>query len=215
MPAELESLLGDVRSHSERYRAGGRAAFGAFESLVSGLLHLTVLDARSQVRLIYGPDRSRAVLAGSEGSGDGLRLNDGRFLRMDVRLALGAPTPAPRLLKVEKASYQYQRQRSGRDGGGWIFRYDYLRQPGSDWHPGSHLQLDGSLVHGEALPEGLPLRRIHFPVGRIGIEAVIRLLADEFQVPTNAQGATWRPVLAEAERLFLDIAHQPLSGPAS
>jgi hypothetical protein len=27
--------------------------------------------------------------------------------------------------------------------------------------------------------------------------------------------AVWRPVLAEAERAFLEIAHQPLSGPAA
>lgn len=47
------------------------------------------------------------------------------------------------------------------------------------------------------------------------LEGVIRLLVEEFGVPCNQPPAIWRPVLAEAERAFLEIAHQPLSGPAA
>jgi hypothetical protein len=47
------------------------------------------------------------------------------------------------------------------------------------------------------------------------MEGVIRLLADQFGVPCNEPPEVWRPVLAEAEQTFLDIAHRPLSGPAN
>jgi hypothetical protein len=214
LPAEPAGLLGRVRSLSQSYQAGGPQALRSFEELASLLLQLTVMKPSGQVRLARGPDRQRAALGGVGGAGDALPLNDGRFLRLDVGLHLARQTPRARreLLKVEKASYQYQREQGGRDGGGWIFRYDYLRQPGPDAHPGSHLQIEAQLAHPEVLAEGVPLRRIHFPVGRIGLEAVIRLLADEFQVPTNEDPQMWRAALAESERLFLEIAHQPLSG---
>jgi hypothetical protein len=204
-----------VRSLSQSYQAGGEQALRAFEELASLLLHLTVLKPTGQVRLARGPDRRRAALGSVGGARDALPLNDGRFLRLGVGLHLARQAPRSRreLLTVEKASYQYQRERTGRDGGGWIFRYDYLCQPGPDAHPASHLQIDGQLAHPEVLPGGLALRRIHFPVGRIGLEAVIRLLADEFLVPTNEEPHVWRAALAESERLFLEIALQPLSGP--
>lgn len=40
-------------------------------------------------------------------------------------------------------------------------------------------------------------------------------LLKEFGVPCNQPATVWRPMLAEAERSFLEIAHQPLSGPAA
>jgi hypothetical protein len=45
------------------------------------------------------------------------------------------------------------------------------------------------------------------------LEGVIRLLADQFAVPCARDAAVWRPVLTEAEREFLKIAHVPLTGP--
>ena len=64
---------------------------------------------------------------------------------------------------------------------------------------------------GQAVP-AVDLHRVHFPTGRMPLEGVIRLLADQFGVPCAEDASTWRPVLAETERAFLDIAHMPLSG---
>jgi hypothetical protein len=94
-------------------------------------------------------------------------------------------------------------------------RYDYLREPGLDGHPQAHLQVRGGLVETGVLRPSHPLERVHFPTGRVSIEGVIRLLADQFGLPCNESPEVWRPVLAEAERMFLDIAHRPLSGPVN
>jgi hypothetical protein len=130
---------------------------------------------------------------------DLLPLNDGRFLRLSVSLYLAIDDERGRLLKVDKSSYQYQADQAGNR---WIFRYDYLREPGPDPHPQAHLQIRGTLTEGAALPEDRTLARIHFPTGRVSIESVIRLLADQFGVACNEPPETWRPVLAEAERTF-------------
>jgi hypothetical protein len=148
--------------------------------------------------------------AGHEPAG-ALPLNDGRFLRLHVTLSL-EDTPEGRRLKVLKSSFQYQVDQQGER---WIVRYDYLREPGPDPHPQAHVQIRGAL-----LEAGVPARRgllehVHFPTGRVSVEAVIRLLADQFSVPCNEQPEVWRPVLAESERLFQEIAHRPLSGPAT
>jgi hypothetical protein len=192
--------------------AGGPETFPAFEELTAVLFGLTVLREGGMVRLAYGPTgRDRAALGGAGGPTDPLPLNDGRFLRLSVSLYLATDDERGRLLRVDKSSYQYQADQAGKR---WIFRYDYLREPGPDPHPQAHLQIRGALTEGAALPRDRTLARIHFPTGRVSIESVIRLLADQFDVACNERPETWRPVLAEAERTFLEIAHRPLSGPS-
>ena len=114
-------------------------------------------------------------------------------------------------LRVHSASYQYQLDLEGER---WVFRYDYVRVP-NDQHPASHLQIRANLAEDGCLPAGKPLNRIHFPTGRTTIEAVIRLLAEQFHVPCNKPPEFWRPLLTETEREFERIAHRPLSGPAA
>lgn len=138
-----------------------------------------------------------------------VRLKDGRYLRVSIVLDR-EPHDGGYRLKVEQASYQYQ---SDEGGDGWVFRYDYRRQP-TDPHPATHLQVRGSLVEDVPLHRGV-LERVHFPTGRVPIEAVIRLLIEQFAVPTNTASEVWRRVLAESERLFEEIAHRPLSGPSA
>jgi hypothetical protein len=75
------------------------------------------------------------------------------------------------------------------------------------------LQIRGSVTEATALPQGVPLERIHFPTQRLSLEAVIRLLVDQFGVPTAEPANVWRPVLAVSEAAFLGIAHRSLSGP--
>lgn len=210
---DVAALVGNARDLTRRYMAGGRQAFDPFQQLAALLFDLTVLRPGSMVRLSYGPTgRDKAVLGGPAGPTDPLRLNDGRFLRLSMSLYLATDDPRGQLLKVSASSFQYQADEAGKR---WIIRYDYLREPGPDAHPQAHLQLRGSLAEPAVLPAGRPLERIHFPTGRVSVEGMIRLLADQFGVACNQPAEVGRPVLTEAEQTFLEIAHRPLSGPAS
>ncbi len=112
-------------------------------------------------------------------------------------------------LKVEKSVYQYQLDE---DGDHWIVRYDYLRYP-DEPHPGAHVQIRGSLTETDVRPIHGTLDRIHFPTGRVSLEAVIRMLVEQFGVRTNEEARVWRPVLSCSEEEFLKIARQAISGP--
>ncbi len=207
--ADLPLLFGQVRDLTRRYMAGEQQSFDAFRELVSLLLNLTILkQPEGGVRLNYGPrGRDRAVLEGWVPD-DLVPLTDGRYLRLSVTLHL-VPTGQGRRLKVEKSLYQYQADQAGEQ---WVFRYDYVRTPPAP-HPAAHLQVRGALTE-NCLPPDTPLERVHFPTHRVSLEAVIRLLADQFAVRCNEGDDVWRPVLDESERLFLEIAHPPLAGPA-
>ena len=208
MSADLPFLLGEVRTLTDRYKAGSSDSFEAFRALLTLLLGYTILAPHGAVRLHRGP--AGYALGGWDGPQDPLPLNDGRDLRLSVALYL-ADTPHGPRLKVKDAGYQYQ---SDRDGERWIFRYDYLRHPPAP-HPAAHLQLHARLEEADCLPPGRPLERIHFPTHRVSIEMVIRLLADQFGVPCHEPPEIWRPVLDESERRFLEIAHPPLPGAAA
>lgn len=101
-------------------------------------------------------------------------------------------------LKVKTSSFQYQLDPEGEK---WVFRYDYLREP-PEPHPAAHLQIRGGLIEA-CLPDARALERVHFPTHRVSLEAVIRLLVEEFAVPTSEPRHVWRPVLAESESAFL------------
>lgn len=206
-PPELPGLLGEVRDLTHRYKSGRPEALEAFADLASLLLHNTVLARTGAVRLTYGPERDEPVLGGWEGPDDPLPLTDGRYLRTTIKLFF-EETPQGRRAKVRWSSFQYQLDR---EGDRWIFRYDYLREP-PDPHPAMHLQVRGALAE-QCLPNGMPLERVHFPTQRISLEAVIRLLIEQFGVPTNQPAEIWRPMLTESEAAFLEIAHRTLSGP--
>jgi hypothetical protein len=189
--------------------AGGRDSFEAFRELADLLVRLTVLADHGGIRLLYlqGAARSKAVIEGWTGASL-LPLNDGRFLRFSMSLFL-APHERTTRLKVETSVMQYQ---VDEDGDRWIFRYDYLRHA-AEPHPGAHLQIAGALTETSAVPVRKTLSHVHFPTGRVSLEAVIRLLVEQFGVATNEAPAIWQPVLAETERLFEEHAHRPLSGP--
>lgn len=140
---------------------------------------------------------------------DVVLLTDGRLLRLSITL-FRAPHEGGHRMKVEQASYQYQADQTGTR---WIFRYDYRREPQGQ-HPATHLQVRGNLLEPIPLYRGM-LERVHFPTGRVSLEAVIRLLIEQFAVRPNRPPEIWRRVLAESERAFEEIAHRPLSGPAN
>lgn len=210
---DASALCADVRELTRRFKAGGRPSFAAFEGLVSLLLSTTVLHPSGIVRLRYHKaDRDTATVGGARHLLDPLPLNDGRLLRMAVDLFLARDDPRGPLLKVRKSSFQYQLDRQAEQ---WVFRYDYDRESNPHAHPQAHLQLRGELQERSVLAQRRALERLHLPTGRMPLEGVIRLLVEEFGVACNQPRAIWRPVLAEAERAFLEIAHQPLPGPAA
>jgi hypothetical protein len=49
---------------------------------------------------------------------------------------------------------------------------------------------------------------VHFPTRRMSIESVLRLLITQYHVPPNSGAEIWRPMLAEAEHMFQEIAHE-------
>lgn len=205
---DLPALLGQVRDLTQRYKSGRPEAFQAFCDLASLLLRLTILAPAGGVRLAYGiPRGDEPVLGGWNGPDDPLPLTDERYLRIMVILFF-EDTPQGQRAKVKASSFQYQLDRAGDR---WVFRYDYLRQPPAP-HPAMHLQIRGTLTE-QCLPGDVLLERVHFPTQRISLEAVIRLLIEQFRVPTNQHAEIWRPVLAESEAAFLEIAHRTISGP--
>ena len=207
-PPELDKLLAEIRQLTQQYKAGDRQSFVAFRTLVDRLLRLTVLKQEGGVTLVsLKGGGERLALGGWKGPHDPLPLNDGRYLRLAITLEL-APTPEGARLKVYESSFQYQMDPGGQQ---WIFRYDYLRHP-PEPHPGAHLQIRARLLERRFLRRAPTIERIHFPTSRVSLEAVIRLLVQEFEVPCN-EPDLWRPALAESERLFFEIAHIPLSGP--
>jgi hypothetical protein len=195
-----------ARALTAEFMAGGPRSFDAFRDLAQLLLQATVLATGQAVRLSGRGGRRGddvRVLAGVSGPTDPLRLRDGRWLRLAVTLYLDRQQG--NRLKVRKSSFQYQ---ADRDGDHPIFRYDYLRIPGST-EPPAHLNIYGTLTVTDLLPGTRPLSRVHFPTSRVAMEAGIRLLADDFAVPTATDPTAWRPLLAASETAFYQIAHQP------
>ena len=209
-PPDLPHLLGQIRDLTRCYKAGRNPdSFEAFRELVFLLLSITVLDQSGGVRLSAGPRRDEIVrvLGGWAGPDDPLLLNGGRFLRLTITLYL-EDTGQEARVKVRNSSFQYQ---ADRDGEQWIFRYDYVREP-PDPHPSGHLHIRGSLIQ-RCLDQAQALEDIHFPTQRVSLEAVIRLLIEQFGVSSNQPAELWRSALAESEAQFLGIAHHFISGP--
>lgn len=118
--------------------------------------------------------------------------------------------PATTFWKVEEAQFQYQLDAAGFR---WVFRYDYARDPGNVY-PAAHLHVRGTSPEPYRSDGSTALERLHFPTGRVSLEAVVRLLVESFGVPCPEWKTRWRRVLAESEKTFLAMAHHPPSGPA-
>jgi hypothetical protein len=160
----------------------------------------------SSLRVIRGERRGHYVIGGYVGGP--MKLRDGRYLRVYLGLSIQGTSTGPRL-RVINSGYQYQ---SDQDGDKWIFRYDYERKPHRPYPP-THFHVKGKLTE-DCLPSNKSLEEVHFPATRVSLEAVIRLLIEQFGISPFARRAVWRRVLTESEREFLNIAHRGASGPA-
>ena len=208
--SDLPKALGEVRALAKRYLSGTPDAFDATRELLNFLLRSTVMDDREHVRFLSIPETQRRNTKTIGNRLQPVPLNDGHFLRLVVNLSLDPIEGEQAKLRVYSAAFQYQLDKEGEQ---WVFRYDYVRVPNNE-HPASHLQMRANLLSDACLPPHTPLERLHFPTGRVTMEAVIRLLAEQFKVPCNESGDIWRPLLAESEREFERIAHRHISGPA-
>lgn len=204
--ANLEAQLADIREFIRLFKNGDRdESVEGFRCLLDRVLRLTILDDRSYVRTVTNREDadSPRILAGPDGVEDPLLLNNGYYLRLIVDVAWDGTR-----LQVAESTFQYQVDQAGSN---WLFRYDFLRNRPNE-KPEAHLHISGKLDESFELPENRwTLKDVHFPTAkRVSVESVIRLLADDFQIPCNNQDELdlgddkkehlWRAVLRESER---------------
>jgi len=195
-PFDPASEIASLRKLTSVCNQGKPAAFGAFNKVLAKLLHLTIMKPDGHLTLQGlegGRGRAQKLIRGSKGP---IPLRDGRFLRLTISLYIEPTEKGPRF-KTWQSSFQYQKDFDGKD---WIFRYDYLRAPEGSY-PSAHVQVRGQ--H----------ERIHFPTMRVPFEAIIRCLANDFNVPCHAPKEVWRYILHHTELDFLAIHHPPISCP--
>ena len=198
--------LDEVRLLTQRCREGAKYPFEAFGSLEQLLLGLTVMRRNQAVHVGWGRNRDTVVIepqgrCDAKGRAPPLQLTNGHFLGLTVQLFLDRLT---KRLKVSGSRFQYQLDAEGEK---WVFRFEYIRDP-QNQHPAAHVHVRGALRE-RVLAPGLPLERVHFPTGRVSLEAVLRLLAGAFGVRCNEPETLWRPALDEAERAFESVARKP------
>jgi hypothetical protein len=204
-------LLGEVRELSTAFRQGGDIP--AFRHLTALLLSRTILaKGHPGPGLITRKDQSQVAQLG--GMGAFLRplpLLNKRYLAFQISLAKMPHKDGGEVWKVLQARYQYQADDEEGMNDTWLFRYDNLREPGADiHHPSAHLNLNANpAIDNLVPPHPQHLSDIHFPTRRVSFEAVIRLLIEEFDVPSLALREEWEPMLAESEKMFFQIAHDP------
>jgi hypothetical protein len=138
-----------------------------------------------------------------------IRLTNGWYLLLLLSFRVEPAQSAGRAKKLKTLSSLFQYQRlAGADPDNWVFRYEYFRYARDQYAPG-HLHVRGSPAEAGCITRKSSLDDVHFPTGRVGIEAIIRLLVDDFAVTANEPEEVWRPLLQETEAAFIRIARQP------
>jgi hypothetical protein len=136
-----------------------------------------------------------------------LPLVNGHFLYVYHLLGLRRKE---RYLATLEYRYTYQ---ATTDDDSWIFRYEYVREPGDDYpYAKAHVHVNASPLSysgAKAFPG------LHMPTGspkhpRVTIEEIIRHLVYEHEVvPISA--ATWEQTLADADTHFADVQKKRFS----
>lgn len=206
---DLGALLERVRRDTAGWKKGGPSAFNSIQSLFQLILQNTVMANDGSVRFARGPRRGRQVLGGWGGPTDPVPLTNGNYLRVMLDCYIDLDDPRGPFVKINESSFQYQLDREGLR---WVFRYEYQRNP-QNLHPAAHLHIRGDLTESGVLPPDRALEKLHFATHRVGIEAVVRVLIEQFSVPARTEPSLWRPVLAASEQAFLEVAHAVPSGP--
>ena len=152
---------------------------------------------------VQGGKEEKFMVAGWRPN-DPVPLNDSRYLRLAISLQLIDTPQGPRLKSID-SSFQYQLDK---EGDRWIFRYDYLRHSAD--HPPAHFQIRANLSENSVLTQQRQtLERIHFPTSRVSLEAIIRLLVDEFGINCNEPPDVGDPYSPRAKGCFLTWLMSP------
>jgi hypothetical protein len=107
--------------------------------------------------------------------------------------------------------YRYVYQRTC-DDDSWIFRYEYVREPGAEFpYSSEHLHVNATpLAYGGPAP----FPGLHLPTGRrITIERLVRHLIAEHEI--NPISEKWEEAVIEGEEHFRDIQRRRIREPAS
>lgn len=210
-PGTAAQYLTDAKALTERFKAGSGDSPRAFGELVQLLLQLTVVKEGASVTYSSRrePGKAKEVHLISGRGQKALPLSDDRYFWLSFSLFREQVDESKHRLKVARSAFCYQADEKGDCP---IFRYEFLREP-PDPHPGSHAHVHGTLSEPDCLPAEKPLHKVHFPTRRIPLEAILRLLIQEFGVQARTDVTTWRPVLAWTENAFLEIAHEQISDP--
>jgi len=180
--------------------------------LLSLIFSLTVMRiSQGHIQRQHGVEDERETIAPLGWPAKPLPLNGDTYLRFGIALYLGETQKAPgkRVLKIANESFALL---LADDEDSWVFRYEYEREP-TGRHPRAHFHVRAELLKpvGSALHKGRTLEGVRFPTGRVSVPAILNLLAEEFEIPTNEARETWRPALMQVESDFQEIAHQPTS----
>ncbi|MBZ0188334.1 MAG: hypothetical protein K8F91_18945 [Candidatus Obscuribacterales bacterium] len=206
-PAQPEhKTVAEYRLLAQKVLNGGRAAATNFGDLISRLINLTIAKDSGHVPVISGSGRL-VNIQGWNDAGNAVPLTNGCFLRIAYQVYLSDKDD---YLRTAKNIYQYQTDQPGKNT--WIFRYDYIRKP-DDIHPPSHLQIRANLTESVPVKKN-SLEHVHFPTERVSIEAILRLLINDFDVPCKCKEVLedetplWEAVLRATEAPWQDVAHR-------
>lgn len=198
-PSQLNADASETLELAKSTLGGGRAAPSSFQALIQKLLTLTILKEGSAVTLHHSVagNPKRFIISGPSRSFAPLPLTNGAFIYLFYDLQLDEKEPHYLLVQSSKIAYQLDEA-----GERMVFRFEYNRRA-PDQYPSAHLH-----VHGNWNCEVLDkeMYKIHWPVVRTTLEAVIRLLVYDFELITNRDSDTWRPCLDVSEREFLKVA---------
>jgi hypothetical protein len=162
-----------------------------FAELIDRLLKVTVLQQGHSISYIPISKNSGTVCSRK---GEALPLNNGKFLKLVMDY--GPDSSSNQDSKLQYACVQYQFDHV-RHSNKFIFRYDFDIDPEAD-HPVSHLQIRGQLAE---KPVKKPLEEIRFPLVKVTIESILKLLVNDFGIVPN--NPNWRHTLKFSEDAFL------------
>lgn len=199
-----------MRAYFAAIKSGTRQSLESWRDLANLLLRVTVADSAEHIRLSWPAGGKRIAAQFGRKDEPPTLLRNGKYLRVLQSLSIEPSDEHGPRLKVLASVYQYAADATESN---WLFRYDYVRVPPNKY-PGAHLQICKAAPPDLPCLPAKPVERIHFPTGRVSLEAVLRLLIEDFGIEAATPEHYWRGVLRASEDEFYKIAHPPSPGPA-
>lgn len=190
------SLLG---SRKKPFRASRE-----FATLIGEAVNATVSHAPIAFVEIEGSEFEGYIAhaPGAFRAPESLPLVDGGFLYLYQRLVLRRKE---KFLTTAEYRYTYETSQTRDD---WIFRYEYLREPGDDYpYPLAHAHFNGTP---EKYAGGKSFPALHLPTGRVTVEDVLRHLVVEHEIGPISD--SWEQTLKETKESFEEIQRKRIRG---